>query len=48
MSAKATGLSGASLSMFETVKLVTSEMFPAASVPRKNTVPFAVNWIAAA
>ena len=38
-SALAVGASGASLSMFETSKVVTSERFPAASVPRKLTVP---------
>ena len=29
------GFVGATLSMFDTLKLVTAEMFPAASVPRK-------------
>ena len=42
MSAEAVGASGASLSMFETSKVVMSERLPAASVPRKLTVPLSL------
>ena len=43
MSAEAVGLTGAVLSILFTVKLVTAEIFPAASVPRKNIVPLSAN-----
>ena len=39
MSATALGASGATLSMFVTSEVVISETLPAASVPRKETVP---------
>ena len=41
--AAAVGASGASLSIFVTSNVVTSDTLPAASVPRKYAVPLSVN-----